>query len=307
MSPQVKNNFTRVFSRRSGLEFSEQVFGQSFVEWAYNTQSGTLIAGSPVIQRLFSSLYGLFENSTLSRKQTPQFIDQYNILMHEFEVPEKGYESFNSFFIRNFKKGVRNFPSEAATLGSPAEGRLSVFKIENSETQLQIKGQKLALHRLLQDKSLAEEFSGGWAFVFRLCPVDYHRFHFPDSGTPGASQKIDGVLHSVNPLAQRKIPDIFLQNKREICVFDSENFGKLCLIEVGAIGVGKIVQSYTGHQKVLRGDEKGYFSFGASTTLLLSKADSKLLPDFDLRQKTQEGIECHVLLGEAIAKVSSAV
>src|SRR4051812_28678154 len=108
MSPSSKNNFIRVFSRRSGLDFDEQVFGQTFVEWAYNTAMGRFVTGSKLSQYTFSKIYGLFEGTPLSRRQIKSFIDQYSVLMHEFEIPEKGYRSFSDFFVRKFKSGKRS-------------------------------------------------------------------------------------------------------------------------------------------------------------------------------------------------------
>ena len=107
--------------------------------------------------------------------------------------------------------------------------------------------------------------------IARLCPVDYHRYHYPDAGRTLAHYPVHGKFHSVNPAALRYSDAIFATNERYVSILDTENFGKLAYIEVGAMMVGKIVQTHPTDQPFRRGDEKGYFLFGASTVIVLGQ------------------------------------
>ncbi|MDZ5010920.1 phosphatidylserine decarboxylase, partial [Clostridium perfringens] len=110
-----------------------------------------------------------------------------------------------------------------------------------------------------------------------------------------------GNYYSVNPVALERIPKLYCQNKREWSIFKSDNFGDIIHIEVGATCVGTIVQTYTPNKRVIKGEEKGYFKFGGSPTILLFKKDSIKIDD-DILCQTELGFECKVLMGEVIGK-----
>jgi phosphatidylserine decarboxylase len=143
-------------------------------------------------------------------------------------------------------------------------------------------------------------FDGGPGFIARLCPVDYHRFHFPDSGKVISETRLTGPLHSVNPVALAARGDLLFRNERVVTVIETENFGAIAYVEVGAICVGKIVQTYGDPSRVERGEEKGYFLFGGSTVIVIGEA-GKFTIDSDLLAKSREGTECLIRLGEGIA------
>ena len=155
--------------------------------------------------------------------------------------------------------------------------------------------------RLIDDPKVAEEFEGGTCLILRLCPTDYHRFHFVDSGTCSESKKISGFYYSVNPIALNNVSELFCKNKREWSIFNSDNFGKILHVEVGATCVGSIIQSYTPNQKVKKGDEKCYFKFGGSTTILFFKKNTVTIDD-DILLQSSFGFETKVNMGEKIGE-----
>src|SRR5690606_5395252 len=121
------------------------------------------------------------------------------------------------------------------------------------------------------------------------------------SGEASESQLIRGALHSVNPTALLHVPEVFLLNERRLCRMHSDNFGESIIMEIGALGVGSIHQSYGAGSRVQKGQEKGYFSFGGSTSLLLVK-EATLEPLEEILEKNKEGYEVLVRLGETIAQ-----
>lgn len=288
-----------VYDHHQGKLIQEKVYGGRWLNFFYQNAPLRHLISQKSIQVLSSRVLGFWKHLPFSRRGIQKFVKDYGISMEEFVQPTHGYRSFNDFFIRQFKKGLRNFPKLPGELGAMAEGRLSVFKIENTSLPLKIKGVEQSLATLLGSKELAKEFLGGWLFVFRLCPVDYHRFHFFDNGVASDSTLIQGALHSVNPVAQSEVPEVFLLNERRVCVFESENFGKALILEIGALGVGRIVQSYPSGMQITRGQEKGYFCFGGSTTVLLLKKN-QIEPLPELIAKNQEGFEVLVRLGQVI-------
>ena len=134
--------------------------------------------------------------------------------------------------------------------------------------------------------------------VFRLAPVDYHRFHFPcDCTSEGPVRVIPGEYHSVNPIALLRRPDVYADNERQILKCRAK-FGDFWLVDVGAFGVGTIVQTFRGDSHA-KGDEKGYFKFGGSTVILVAKAGAIRFDD-DLVKNSADGLETRVLCGERI-------
>ena len=254
--------------------------------------------------KLFSQGYGLLQNLSLSKRNITPFIKNFNINIGEF-LPEEGrderdpYSSFNQFFIRRFREGKRIFVKDNH-LAAFSEGRYLGHTSVNNDTEIPVKGEFLRPKDLLQHSQWNQVFKYGPMLIARLCPVDYHRFHFPDEGKIIDYYPIQGKLHSVNPIALKRYGDIFSTNERIVTILDSRHFGKLAYIEVGAICVGRIVQSMSSTY-FKRGEEKGYFLFGASTIILMG-IPGRWQPSKDILDKTKKGIETYIRLGDQVGK-----
>ena len=218
--------------------------------------------------------------------------------MEEFEG--SSFASFNEFFIRRFKSGSRPFVSAPGEMPAFAEGRYLAFDKTSKKQTLLIKGIRLSPASLLGDCEKAKAFVGGPLLIARLCPTDYHRFHFPDEGVGFDDYRIAGKLHSVNPVALYYKEDILATNERQVSLLQTRNFGRLAYVEVGALCVGKIVQSHVSGKSFIRGEEKGYFLFGGSTVVLMGEPGA-WKPDEDLLKQTARGMETLLKLGTRIA------
>lgn len=261
-------------------------------DFLYGTAVGRLIL--KILTRPFiSKAAGFFMNSRLSALYIPRFIKKNNINTLDFE--ERRFKSFNDFFTRRLKSGKREFLSEPSALISPCDGLLTVYDID-SALRFKVKNSIYGIESLLNNASLASEFSGGQCLVFRLTPSHYHRFHYFDNGETKDTAAIKGVLHTVRPVAVESVP-VYTRNSREIAVLQTENFGNAVMVEVGAMMVGKIINR---HQKLFcRGDEKGFFEFGGSTIILLLKKNAaKILPEISIASRAGE--EFPVLAGQKI-------
>ncbi len=181
----------------------------------------------------------------------------------------------------------------------PADGRYLVFPKISASSGFVVKGEKFRLDELLQDAALARRFEEGSMVLARLCPSDYHRFHFPCDGVPGEPRLINGYLFSVNPLAIKQNIHIFSQNKRVVTSMQTEQFGEILYIEIGATSVGSIHQTFSPHQRCKKGDEKGYFSFGGSSLILLFEP-GRIVFDEDLVTRSAKHQEVRGLFGQSL-------
>ncbi len=292
---------TRYWNRAAGKEEEELVYGDAFVKLLYGNSIGLALTDSLLTRTFVSKAYGALQSSRLSQGKIEPFIKKFSIPMDEFEPGP--FHTFNDFFIRRFLPGKRNFAVDPSRMPAFAEARYYAFSEVTEKTLAPIKGLSLSPLALLEKIPGAASFVGGPAFLARLCPVDYHRFHYPDDGQTISEMSLHGRLHSVNPLALKQKPDIFLTNERSVSILQTKNFGKLAYVEVGALCVGKIVQTHR-EKSFQRGAEKGYFLFGGSTVIVIGEP-GKWLPDADILARTSQGQECLIRLGEAIAKRNS--
>ncbi len=294
----------RYYHRTHQRVETEQVYGEAWLNWAYRTLPGRLLTRHLFSKQWVSRIFGVFEDSPLSRSKIDDFILKYRIDMEEFETTV--YSNFNQFFIRKFKDGKRPFVSDTGTFCAGAEARYLVFESLKSKQTFPVKGIEIDLGILLQDAEIAKEFECGTLILARLCPVDYHRFHFPFEGNLIRHTRVSGEYHSVNPAAFEAEPKVFLKNERQVAILESPVFGKVAMIEVGALGVGKIVQSaYSPLDampvKFARGAEKGYFLFGGSTVIWLVQ-NGKLKLSRDLVENSARNLETWVPLGQALGE-----
>ena len=291
----------KVYNRITKDYDIENVAGGNYIKWSYGSPIGKSLTELLIKKKLFSKLYGLYCDTSLSKKKISKFIKDFNIDMSISSSNISDFKNFNDFFIRALKSGARPISMDKNLLISPGDGRLFAYENISMNKLVQVKGIHYSLSELIKDNDLAKEYEGGTCLVLRLCPTDYHRFHFIDSGIPLENHFIKGNYYSVNPIALERIPKLYCQNKREWSAFKSDNFGDILHIEVGATCVGTIVQTYTENKRVNKGDEKGYFKFGGSTTIILLKKDVVKI-DEDILNQTNLGYETLVLMGEPIGK-----
>lgn len=299
----VKSLEIKYFNRENGNFEIEKVYGDKAVRWMYQSKMGRTLTNL-LVKAPLSVIYGAIQSSAWSKSKVDPFIKDFNIAIDDY-LPEEGreevdpYSSFNAFFIRRFKEGKRPFTSTKSVMPAFSEARYFGYESINDNDTIPVKGKYLNAKELLGNEKWTSTFQDGPLLLARLCPVDYHRFHFPDNGKVVDYYKVGGEYHSVNPIALKEKADIFSTNIREVTILETENFGKLAYVEVGAICVGKIVQS-TDLTDFNRGDEKGFFLFGGSTVIVIGEK-GKWKPCEEILQYTPQGIETYVKLGTPVA------
>jgi len=263
------------------------------VRFLYRTIPGRLVLKF-LVRTTVSKLAGLIMDCQVSKLFVAGFVKRNRIDMDEYEKSE--YKSFNDFFERKIKQSRRVFPEARNIAAAPSDGKLTAYEIM-PEGVFSIKHSKYSVAELLEDKALAKRLSGGICLIYRLAPSDYHRYAYIDDGEVVFSKKIRGILHTVRPIAHHQYA-VYAQNSREYEVVQSKNFGMIIQMEVGALFVGKINNHEQG-AIVKRGEEKGYFRYGASTIVMLFEKESINL-DPEIYSNTRLGRETIVKMGDPI-------
>ena len=263
------------------------------LEWMYGRAVGRCFVRLMICPWV-SRAAGWLLDRRISALAVPGFIKKNRIRMDDFE--QRTFTSFNDFFTRRVRAERRPIDREPAHLIAPCDSKLTAFPI-GEDSRFRIKGVEYTLEELLRDKALADRFLGGTLLLFRLTVGDYHRYSYVDSGLIGPETHIDGVFHTVNPAAASRYP-IYRENTREFALLESEHFGSLLQMEVGAAMVGRIVNE-PGNRSVRRGEEKGRFEFGGSTVIVLLQKGAAVI-DEDILRNTREDVETVVHLGEKI-------
>ena len=189
------------------------------------------------------------ENPIVKNIVIQAFKNKYQI---DLSVAEQNnplqYKSFNEFFTRALKQGVRQIDSDSRSIVSPADGAISqIGQITDGEV-FQAKGQSFSVEQLVGDPQLAAPFKQGQFATVYLSPRDYHRVHMPFAGTLTETLYVPGELFSVNQVTAENVPNLFARNERMVCLFDTE-IGRMAVVLVGAMIVAGIETVATGKVK----------------------------------------------------------
>lgn len=288
-----------IFDRRKGGLIEEQVLGGGLLRLAYEGALSPLLRNTLLKTGAVSRLLGWYCDTAWSKRKINRVVEELNIDMSDFETPADGFRTFNQWFARSLAKDARPFDSDPQSFTSPADCRLTVIPELDTTTALPVKGATFRIEDLLQsnqDDILG--FQGGSVLIFRLCPADYHRYHFPADGQIIASIDISGRYDSVNPVAVAAGIPVFTENRRVVTRLSLDGFGPAAFVEVGAFGVGGIVDTH-GAGPFQKMDEKGYFRYGASTLVVVLGPD-RLRIDGDLVENSSNGLETLIRTGETL-------
>ncbi|MDM1248939.1 MULTISPECIES: archaetidylserine decarboxylase [unclassified Acinetobacter] len=245
------------------------------------------------------------ENLIIKNIAIQAFKAQYGIdLSIAQQTDALKYKSFNEFFTRALKEGVREIDTDANSIVSPADGAISQLGKVKEGDVFQAKGQSFSVEKLIGDPQLAAPFKNGEFATVYLSPRDYHRVHMPFAGTLTETLYIPGELFSVNQTTAENVPGLFARNERMVCLFDTE-LGRMAVVLVGAMIVAGIETVATGkvkpsgrveldhHElKLEKGDELGRFYLGSTAIVLFEQ--NKMNWD------TQFQANSTVVMGEAL-------
>ncbi|MDO9424821.1 MAG: archaetidylserine decarboxylase [Methylobacter sp.] len=255
------------------------------------------------------------ENKTWKNLFIKQIIRHYGVNMDEALEPNiNAYLSFNDFFTRELKPGVRPLSAETNAIACPCDGAVSQAGDITDGQIFQAKGKSFTATDLLGgDAARAEPFNNGVFATIYLSPKDYHRLHMPLTGTLREMVHIPGRLFSVNPATVNSVPGLFARNERVAALFDTDS-GPMALILVGAIFVSSVetvwhgvvtppsiseVQSwqYGDDAPTLKiGEEMGRFNMGSTIIVLFGKDKAQ----WDAEFKAEKTVKLGELIGRTV-------
>lgn len=264
-------------------------YKDELTNFLYNKMFGRFLLKAFLARPWFNKMIGVYYKSRLSQKDIAPFVAKYGIRLKKHSIQD--FKTFNEFFTRSSEEEPPL--TQQNELVSPACGKLSCYKITD-DLRLRIKQSNYSLDEIVGSKTIARRYKGGTCLVYRMSVTDNHRYNFIDNGTTVLKKFIPGMLHTVRPISEEY--NVFARNARVVNVMDTENFGRVTQIEIGALLVGKM------HNHDLKAfsknEEKGYFEFGGSTIIVLLQDPVAI--DEDIVQMNEQGIETKVCAGEKI-------
>lgn len=267
------------------------------VRFLYGTWPGRLCLKALLLTRA-DRAWAAFLHTRLSRVLIAPYARRHKIACGS--QAQKSFASFAAFFAREIPH--LPFDPEPERLISPCDGWLSIHALQPG-SEFTIKNSRYKLTDILQNEALAKEFAGGACLIFRLCPSDYHHYCYIDDGTQGENHFIEGVLHSVQPIACERYP-VYAQNRRSWTLLRTKHFGEVVQTEIGALAVGGIVNPHE-NCAFHKGQEKGHFTLCGSTIVLFTKPGAvHLLPR--ILQRAEKG-EVRVGYGQWIGLAGESV
>ena len=242
--------------RSSGRVCDEPLFADRIVQWLYHPvrekapQLFQLLTGSRV-----SKLLGFFNyDLTLATKVlgNQQFLREAGVNLGECLDPPRTLDTARKVFERKIRYwSCRPMPEQPQAILSPADARVIVGSLEKTSS-MEIKGKFFSFEELIGEQKTAwlDCFHNGDFALFRLTPDKYHYNHTPVAGKVIDYYQIDGCFHSCNPQAIISEATPFSKNRRVVTIIDTDveggsGVGKVAMLEIVALMIGDIVQSYS--------------------------------------------------------------
>lgn len=299
MKPGVKPQAVPLFNRESGQLEQETVFEAGSLQFLYADPLGQILERLLVSQPLFSRLYTRYKYPVQQhQQQIADFVARYGVDLSEAESTD--FASFAAFFERRLKASARPIDPRPEHLVAVADARLLILNLQ-AGSLLPFKQHQLSLLEIVRNRALAQQFAQGVALVYRLAPMDYHRFCYPDAGSHGPHTHIRGRLHSVHPFSLRSGLAVFKENERQYTLLKTAHFGPVLQVDIGALLVGRIQQALPDGGNFAKGQEKGYFEWGGSTILQIFEP-GRINWDPELLHWSTQGVETLVRYGSQIGK-----
>jgi phosphatidylserine decarboxylase len=279
----------------------ERVHAEGWLDWAYNTWAGGVARRLLASRVAFSRLYGWYNRTPWSRRRIRSFVETMGIDVSESRQRLEDFASFSAFFEREVDPRRRELCGEAGALVAPCDAKYLAYPSLPADAVFRIKGALFDRRRLLADAAATPVHDGGAVIIGRLSLADYHHFHFPDSGIPAAPRSVPGRYEAGGPYARQRPVPFYAENHRMVTPFASDHFGRMALVEIGALTVGSIRQSFAPSAWVPKGTRKGTFALGGSTVVLVFEPGAIAL-DEDLVERTRQGTETYVRWGERLGR-----
>ena len=216
--------------------------------------------------------------------------------LEETELPLGEYPSLGEFFARKLKGGARTVDAAADAIISPCDGVIAARGEAADGALVQAKGRNYSLAELVADDGLARALTGGAYVTIYLSPKDYHRVHSPVDAELVSYDYLPGTLWPVNRWATNRREGLLARNERVVIRMNAGPLGDVCVVMVGAAGVGNIRLAQAPDSasfrklrerrriehvglRVKKGDELGAFLLGSTVVMLFQPGVAALQGD----------------------------
>ncbi|KAI1740551.1 phosphatidylserine decarboxylase proenzyme [Xylaria scruposa] len=275
----------------------------SIMEWIDTTHAMRLYIHKESLKA------GEEESTPSSKSQIRGFVDAYGINMEDFDPSDiNAYQSFADFFTRKHTKESRLVykPDDASSAVVVADSRVVVYDSIAKTRELWIKGRDFSITNLVMDTQLGARFDNAAVASFRLSPQDYHRYHSPVTGRVALFRSLPGDYYQVDPIALQSHVDILTRNARDYVVIETEDFGDVLFVAIGATDVGSVQfhkEWQTPGSEIRKGDELGLFQFGGSSIVVAFQA-GRIKFDADLSDLSMQRIQIAVEVGMSLGSAA---
>lgn len=237
----------------------------------------------------FVAARGAFLDSQASTASIRQWMADPGIAMDQYVVPPGGFQSFNEFFARDLKPGMRPIASlmDDAVLVAPTDCVLNMIDPLTPEARVAAKlGQKMDVKALLAGSAYAKHFEKGTSISCILLPHTYHHYHAVASGRVVESREdvagaywgipdLHGFLNKGN-IGYGQGYSVFEHFRRGYFIIETSDYGYVAMVPVGLDTVGSVVFEDKFRQvapfrpvPVAKGERMGHFAYGGSLVITL--------------------------------------
>lgn len=200
------------------------------------------------------------------------------------EAKQTRFASLRECFTRELKEGARPVNHDPAVLVSPCDGLVGAHGDVVDGCAVQAKGFCYSLLDLLGDQELVNYYRGGRYVTLRLTSSMYHRFHAPCDARVEQVNYISGDTWNVNPIALRRVENLFCKNERAVIRCRLGNGALLTLVPVAAVLVASMRLKFLDvllHLRyrgpnvipcdvaVSKGEEMGWFEHGSTIIVFM--------------------------------------
>lgn len=205
----------------------------------------------------------------------------YQFVIPDPTGPHGGFASFNAYFHRQIKSELRpiSAPDDPKVIVSANDGTVVTYARDvQAFARFWLKGQPYSLVNMLAGSEHTERFIGGDVFQSFLSGADYHRWHAPVGGVVRSAQVVDGLMFSdaesagFDPTAATYSQGYEASvNTRGLVFIESEDpvIGMVCVMPIGITEISSVTIEVKAGDRVKKGDELGYFSYGGSSMCLV--------------------------------------
>jgi phosphatidylserine decarboxylase len=268
----------------------------------------------------FNKGWGSFLNTEASWNE-----EYYNMALNDekfglkkgwYEDPSR-WKTFNQFFSRYLSSPAARpiaAPDDAAVVSSPADSQpQGIWDIDSNSMIVQKQGIAIksgtlnSIEKLIGEESAYEkEFANGVFTHSYLDINDYHRYHFPVSGTIKEvriipEQNAAGCILTWDSVNKRytydaSVPGWQSVETRGCVIIETEKHGLFALLPLGMSQVCSVnfEEDVKEGRKVKKGDMLGYFLFGGSDFMMIFQKKA----GFTMDAPQQAGSYKKLLMGE---------